>query len=88
MSDYLLTYAAQLDREPRCTCVSTDRGTDTLGCDRHDRCPGGHRWDQHVAHAGCMAMANDWTETAFCACHREPHSAGSGQAAVDWGGRE
>jgi hypothetical protein len=36
------------------------------------RCPCGHRWDQHVAHAGCMAMANDWTETAFCACQQEP----------------
>ena len=35
MSDFLLTYAAQLDGEPECRCCSTDRGTDTLGCDRH-----------------------------------------------------
>ncbi len=36
MSDFLLTYAAQLDGEPDCRCCSTDRGVDPLGCDRHD----------------------------------------------------
>jgi hypothetical protein len=36
MSDFLLTYAAHLDREPVCRCCQTDRGVDTLGCDRHD----------------------------------------------------
>ncbi len=36
MSEFLLTYAAQLDGETECRCVETDRGTDTLGCDRRD----------------------------------------------------
>lgn len=41
MSDYLLSVAADLDREP-CTCTATDRGTDTLGCPEHD--PEGYQW--------------------------------------------
>lgn len=36
MSDYLLAVATILDGEPACTCVDTDRGTDTLGCPSHD----------------------------------------------------
>jgi hypothetical protein len=36
--------------------------------DREPLCPCGHAWDRHVRQAGCMAMANDWTETVFCAC--------------------
>jgi hypothetical protein len=36
MSDFLLALAAQLDAEPECRCVETDRGTDTLGCPLHD----------------------------------------------------
>lgn len=35
MSDYLLTIAAEWDREP-CRCTLTDRGTDSLGCEIHD----------------------------------------------------
>jgi hypothetical protein len=27
---------ADLDREPECRCVETQRGTDTLGCPAHD----------------------------------------------------
>lgn len=34
MTDYLLTIAADLDREP-CRCVETDRGTDDSGCHEH-----------------------------------------------------
>lgn len=37
MSDSLLTYAAQFDGEPACRCTTTDKGTDTLGCDRHEQ---------------------------------------------------
>jgi hypothetical protein len=35
MTDFLPTYAAQLDAEPDCRCTSTDRETDTLGCELH-----------------------------------------------------
>ena len=40
------------------------------------RCPCGHPWGRHVERAGCMAMANDWTETDFCACPRGPEGEG------------
>lgn len=39
MSDYLLAVAAALDAAPPCSCVQTDRGTDTFGCDHHDTPP-------------------------------------------------
>lgn len=39
MSDYLASISAELDREPTCTCTTTDRGADPLGCDVHEPPP-------------------------------------------------
>lgn len=36
MTDHLLAYAADLDREPECRCVDTLRGMDRAGCPAHD----------------------------------------------------
>ncbi len=78
MSDYLLTVAARLDREPDCTCVETDRGTDTLGCPTHD--PVAVQWacdhlDGEIADDEALAMCEYSAETDRCISMTAAHPA-------------
>ncbi len=45
---------------------------DAYSVEGRDLCSCGHPPIRHVPGAGCLAMASDWTETAFCSCMWEP----------------